>query len=207
MNEQPVNEPTGHETGLTVETGKLVVISGPSGVGKSTIVREVLKRTRAVYSVSATTRPPRRGEVDGRDYRFVDRAEFQRMIDAGELLEFTEVFGRMYGTPAGPIRGALWEGKTVVLDIDVRGAQQIASKMPGTTFVLIAPPDEEELARRLRGRGTESPDALKRRLAKARHELGVATKSGVYNHVVINDDLESAVQRVVGIVNKERPQR
>ena len=187
------------------KTGKLVVVSGPSGVGKSTILREVLRRTGALYGVSVTTRGPRPGEVDGREYRFTDRPTFRKMIDAGELLEHAEVFGELYGTPAGRVLEAIRDGKTVVLDIDVQGGLQVARKMPQATFILIVPPGEAELARRLRGRGSEDQAAVQRRLAKARYEMETARQSGVYNHVVVNDDLESAVRQVVGIVNQECP--
>lgn len=184
--------------------GKLVVISGPSGVGKSTIVADVLKRTGAAYSVSATTRSPRPGEVDGRDYHFVDRAAFDRMAADGELLEWAEVHGNGYGTPEAPIRQALAAGQTVVMDIDVQGGLQVAAKAPDATFVLILPPGEEELARRLAGRGTEKPDVVARRLGAARQEIQTAKASGVYNHCVINDDLQTTIGKVVEIVNQDR---
>ena len=161
--------------------GKLVVISGPSGVGKTTIVREVLRRTGAEYSVSATTRPPRAGEVDGRDYRFVSEDAFRRMVAAGEMLE----------------------GKTVILDIDVQGGLQVHRKMPGASYVLMTPPDEATLASRLKGRGSESPEVVAARLAQARKELDAARASGVYNHEVVNDNLEAAMRQVVAIVKQE----
>lgn len=173
-------------------------------MGKSTVRREVLRRTGAAYSVSATTRRPRPGEHDGVDYRFVDRGTFQEMIDRGELLEFAEVYGQLYGTPAGPVTQALRQGRTILLDIDVQGALQVAGKMPNATFILMVPPDLEALAERLGARGTEDPHAASRRLAKAREEMDAARQSGVYNHVVVNDDLESAVRQVAAIVNEER---
>ena len=184
-------------------TGKLIVISGPSGVGKSTIRQEVLKRTDARYSVSATTRAPRPGEVEGRDYYFIDRAKFQRMIDDGELLEHAEVFGNLYGTPAEPVRRAIEAGQKIVLEIDVQGGLQVAAKMPQATFVLILPPSEEELARRLGGRGTESVEAKIRRLVGALPEIEIAKSSGVYKHCIINENLQDAVRKVVEIVNQE----
>ena len=184
--------------------GKLVVISGPSGVGKSTIVSQLLKRTSVEFSVSATTRQPRPGEVDGRDYMFVSRQQFQQMIADEQLLEWAEVFGQLYGTPARPVNQAVKAGKNIVLDIDVQGAIQVHRLMPDATFVLICPPDEETLADRLKGRGTETPDALARRLAKATDELNTATASGIYNEKVINDDLEAAIEQVVNIVIEEK---
>ncbi len=185
-------------------TGRLVVISGPSGVGKSTISREVLRRSGATFSVSATTRQPRPGEVDGRDYRFVDRPAFERMIEQGELLEWAEVFGNLYGTPVGPVRDAMAAGKVVLLEIDVQGGLQVHEKMPSATFVLIEPPDDEELRRRLTGRGTEDDETLTRRLGKAREELRVARQSGAYDRVVVNRDIETAVREIVEIVNESK---
>ncbi len=180
--------------------GKLVVITGPSGVGKGTICEAVVRRTGAAYSVSATTRPPRPGEVDGRHYRFVDRETFERMIADDKLLEWAEVFGELYGTPEAPVEEAIAAGRTVILEIDVQGGLQVHRKRPGATFVLILPPDEAELSRRLRGRGSEAPAAAERRLAKAKEEIALAQDSGAYNHVVVNDDLEAAIGRLVEIV-------
>jgi guanylate kinase len=181
--------------------GKLVVITGPSGVGKSTIVDEVLKRTAAQYSVSVTTRRKRPGEVDGRDYRFVDRPAFERMIADGKLLEWAEVFGDLYGTPAEPVRRGLARGKAVILAIDVQGGIQVHEKMPEAAFVLIVPPTEDELARRLRRRGSEAAEAMAKRLSKANAEIAAARNTGAYDHVVVNDDLEKAIRSVVEIVN------
>jgi guanylate kinase len=183
--------------------GKLVVVTGPSGVGKSTIVRELVRRTGASFSVSATTRRPRDGEVDGRQYRFVDRPTFEGMVERGELLEWAEVFGELYGTPSAPVRRAVEAGRTVVLEIDVQGGIQVHREMPDATFVLIEPPSDEELARRLAGRGSEDPRALARRLAKSNEEIRAARESGAYNHCVVNDDLDAAIEKVVRIVVEE----
>jgi len=127
------------------------------------------------------------------------------MIDRGELLEWAEVFGDRYGTPEPPVRRALDAGGTVLLEIDVQGALQVHRKMPEATFILITPPGDEELTRRLYARGSEDPQAAARRRAKADEEIRTATQSGVYNHCVVNDDLEAAIARVVEIVNQERP--
>jgi len=180
------------------------VISGPSGAGKSSIVREVLARTDAFFSVSVTTRPPRPGEVDGSDYRFVDRPTFEKMIADGQLLEWAEVFGQYYGTPAEPVLQALAAGRTVILQIDVQGGRQVHRKMPQAAFVWVRPPGDAELRSRLTGRGTESPEALRRRLQTAQQENRAAKASGVYTHIVINDELNRAVQQVVEILTREQ---
>lgn len=183
------------------EKGKLVVISGPSGSGKSTIVAQAMKRTGAEFSVSVTTRKPRPGEVAGQHYRFVSGEEFEIMRRSGELLEWAEVFGQLYGTPTKAVAEAIEDGQSVLLDIDVQGGMQVYGKMPSATFVLIVPPDGEELTRRLRGRGTEGQAELAERLAKAQAEVAVARDSGIYGYEVVNDDLERAVNQVVDIIN------
>lgn len=193
--------------GEASKPGKLVVITGPSGVGKSTVLREALRRTGAEYSVSATTRPPRAGEAGGRDYEFVDRATFQGMIDRGELLEWAEVFGELYGTPVKCVRRAVRAGRTIVLDIDSQGGIQVHRKMPQAVFVLIVPPSQEELRRRLRERRTESEQSFQERLAAANREIETARRSGAYQYTVVNDDLESAVRQVVEIITQECCQR
>jgi len=187
--------------------GKVVVVTGPSGVGKSTVVREVLDRTGAAFSVSVTTRQPREGEVDYREYHFIDRGAFENMVACGEMLEWAEVFGELYGTPAFPVREAVGEGRNVVLEIDVQGALQVRTKLPQATFVLIAPPDSAVLSQRLRDRGTEDEEQITRRLAKADAEVRAATESGIYDHTIVNDDLETAIRQVVAIVNQESQQR
>ena len=182
------------------DSGTLIVISGPSGVGKSTMLNRVLAETGAVFSVSATTRAPREGETEGEHYFFLDEATFRKMIADGELLEWAEVFGRLYGTPAGPVKQAIAEGRTVLLDVDVQGGKQVHERMAAATFVLIVPPDGEVLAARLEGRGSETEDELTQRLSQAGAEIDAAKLSGVYNHVIINDDLDQAVKELVEIV-------
>jgi len=185
-----------------VQKGKLVVVTGPSGVGKSTILKEALRRTGAVFSVSATTRPPRPVETEQRDYQFVDRPTFEGMVRRGQMLESAEVYGRYYGTPAGPVLEAIDAGKTIVLDIDLQGAKQVQRKFPQAAFLLIAPPSREVLAERLRRRGTEDEQELDRRLAATAKETAAAEASGLYNHRVVNDDLDRTIRQVVDIINQ-----
>ena len=184
---------------LPSQTGRMVVISGPSGSGKSTICSRLLPDPRVVFSVSATTRKPREGEVDGRNYHFLTREEFKRRVERGEFVEHAEVYGNMYGTLRAPMETALAEGKVYLLEIDVQGANQLrALGVPGT-YVFIAPPDFEELRRRLKARGTESPEMLERRLHKAEDEW---RERGKYDHIVVNDDVDRAVaevRRLIGL--------
>ena len=189
------------------DTGKLVVITGPSGVGKTTIVHEVLKRCDVVFSVSVTTRGRRKGEVDGRDYRFVNRAEFEKMIADGGLLEWAEVFGELYGTPAEPIERAMAAGNTVMLDIDIQGGLQVHEKVSNATYILICPPDETVLASRLAARASEDEQVMKRRLARAAKEVQTARESGIYDHCIVNDDLETAIRQVCEIVDEESAEK
>jgi guanylate kinase len=180
----------------------LFVISGPSGVGKGTVVRRIRElRPDLVFSVSFTTRAPRPGEVDGVHYRFVSETDFDRMIEAGELLEWASVFGHRSGTSRSEVDGALAEGRDVLKEMDVQGAAQIRERMPHAVLIFLAPPSEEELARRLRERGTEEGLALERRLAEARRELAQATW---FDHIVMNDELEGAVGRVLAIIDAGR---
>jgi len=177
--------------------GKLVVISGPSGVGKSTVVREVLERfpERLRLSVSATTRPPRSAERDGVDYYFLSDAEFARRMADGEFLECVEVFGRghWYGTLWSEVRGSLSRGIWVILEIDVDGAREVLRQYPEAVTIFIRPDSLEELERRLRSRGTEKEDAIQRRLAVARHELSLADQ---YEHQVVNVTVEQTVDDI-----------
>lgn len=177
--------------------GKMVLISGPSGAGKSTVCRALLEDPRLVFSVSATTRPRREGEVDGRDYFFLTPEEFAERRGRGEFLEHAEVHGHMYGTLTAQMDAALESGHVFLLEIDVQGANQIrAQRIPGLS-IFIVPPNGEELRRRLVGRGTDLPEVVERRLAKAEDEDRERVK---YDHVVINDDLKRALEEVRGLI-------
>ena len=192
------------EHSSTATPGRLVVISGPSGVGKGTIVRRVLDTIdQAVLSVSVTTRPPRDGERDGVDYRFATVEMFRTMIDRDALLEWAEVHGNFYGTEVATVDAALAAGKIVILEIDVQGGLQVARRRPAARLLLITPPGDAELRRRLEGRGTDAPDVIERRLAKANKEIQMARDSGRYNDEVVNDDLDAAVRQVVRLIQQE----
>ncbi len=184
-------------------SGKVVVVTGPSGVGKSTLLSRLREEMDVVFSVSATTRGPRPGETDGQSYYFLSREEFQKLIDENEMLEWAEVYDNLYGTPAGAVREAVQAGRTVIMDIDLQGALQVSLKMPKATFVMILPPDEEELKRRLTGRGTESPGQLAQRIGKAQEEIQQGRRSGIFDHYVVNDQLDRAVEELKSILHQE----
>jgi guanylate kinase len=177
-------------------TGTLLVISGPSGSGKSTICRRLLEDRRVEFSISATTREPRTGEVDGRDYLFLDKARFRAEIERGAFIEWAEVHGNLYGTPRGPMEKALAAGKVFLVEIDVQGGAQLkALGLPGV-YVFVAPPSMQVLRQRLERRGTDAPQVIERRLAKASEELRAQER---YDHVVVNDDLESSLDEIRGL--------
>jgi guanylate kinase len=188
---------------LASRRGNLIVIAGPSGVGKGSVVRRLLVRDPQglALSVSATTRPPRATEVDGRDYRFVDRDGFDRMIADGSFLEWAENFGDRYGTPADAVSDARERGMDVVLEIDVQGARQVRERVPDAVLVFLRPPSLDELERRLRSRGTESEERIGRRLETARAEL---EEADAFDHIVVNDDLEAASSQVAAIIEASR---
>lgn len=179
------------------DRGVLFVISGPSGVGKSTLLSEVLARVPwLAFSVSATTRDPRSGEVDGVHYHFLTRDGFIDRVTSGAFLEYAEVYDRMYGTLAGPTEAALARGDSLVLDIDVLGARQIRSSKPEAVHVMIVPPSIGVLEARLRARGTDDEAVIARRMQLVDTQLGAL---GEYDHVVVNDDLETARATLLGI--------
>lgn len=171
--------------------GRLVVLTGPSGVGKGTLLRHLQQRYPHLYlSTSATTRQPREGEVNGKDYYFVTREEFEAMIDRGELLEWAEFAGNYYGTPRQPVEVQIERGNQVILEIELKGARQVAKSFPEALKVFIAPPSPEELERRIRDRGQDNDAAITRRLERARIELDAADEFDVQ---IVNDDLEEAI--------------
>jgi guanylate kinase len=177
----------------------LIVVAGPSGVGKGTIVRRLVERLPELWeSVSYTTRPRRPTEVEGQDYHFVSRQEFESLRDAGGFLEWFEVFTDLYGTPRTAVETHLARGEDVLLEIDVQGALRVKELVPDAVLVFVAPPSLAELERRLQARGTESPESLARRLGQAEQELARAPE---FDHVVVNDDLERVVAEVAGILS------
>lgn len=182
--------------------GLLLVISGPSGAGKGTVCRELLKRLPGLrYSISATTRPPRPGEQDGVDYYFVSQEEFRRLQEAGELLEWACVYGNCYGTPRRPVEEALRRGDDILLEIDVQGARQVKEKFPEAVTVFLLPPSYQELTRRLLGRGTDDAEQVSRRLDLAPQEVGQARH---YDYIVVNEEVSLAVAKIEAIIVAEK---
>lgn len=187
---------------MPVERGLLFVMTGASGVGKDTIRREALPAFRNLYySISATTRQQRPGEIDGQNYHFVSHDRFREMIRQEELLEHAEYVGDHYGTPIGPVLEALEAGRDVLIELELVGARQVKERLSEAVMLFIAPPSLGELERRLRGRGTDSEEKIQRRLARAREEI-LAVRE--FDYVVVNDHLPSAVADFQGILRAER---
>lgn len=181
--------------------GLLILISGPSGTGKGTVC-DLLRQNHPEisYSISATTRQPRPGEQDGVNYYFYSREKFQEMIDQGQLLEWAEVYGNFYGTPKQKVLDRLEAGEDILLEIDTQGALNVMNVMPEGLFIFLLPPSLEELAARLKGRGTETEESLHRRLGAAVDEIKLATK---YRYVVVNDKVEDAQETIANIIEAE----
>jgi guanylate kinase len=183
------------------ERGKLIVISGPSGAGKSTVVFKAIEgRQDVCFSTSVTTRKPRPGEVDGREYFFIDRDRFDEMVEKNELLEHAEYVSNCYGTPRAYVEQKLDEGLNVLLDIEVQGARQVMEKKPEAIKIFVIPPSLEALKKRLEGRGTDTAEAIAGRLARARQEYQEAT---FYDYIIVNDDVETAAAELAAIITAE----
>lgn len=187
---------------LKNKEGLLVVISGPSGVGKGTICKEYFNQHKEAFlSVSATTREPREGEVDGKSYHFFSYEKFNELVKEDYFLEWADFCGKRYGTPKKPVFDCIAEGKDVVLEIEVQGAMQIRAKHPEGVYIFILPPSMEELRSRLEGRGTEPQEVIEKRLAAANQEIACGKK---YNYYVVNDTVENAVDRINKIIEVEK---
>ncbi|MBS4761297.1 guanylate kinase [Carnobacteriaceae bacterium zg-ZUI252] len=182
--------------------GLLIVLSGPSGVGKGTVRSAIFQQEDVdfVYSISATTRGKRQGEREGIDYFFKTREQFEEMIESGRLLEYAEYVNNYYGTPLDYVEDMLSRGKDVFLEIEVKGAIQVREKMPEGVFIFLTPPDLQELESRLVGRGTDALDVIQKRIATAKEEL---TLMDYYDYAVVNDNVESAVQKIKAIIQTE----
>ena len=181
---------------------KVLVVVGPSGVGKGTVRKALFEKRghRLVYSISMTTRKPRQGEVDGVDYYFVSREEFQKRIDNNQFLEWAEFVGNYYGTPKDKVEEQIEKGKEVVLEIEVNGALQVLSKVKDAVSIFIVPPGKQALYDRLRRRGTEPEEVIQERMAKANREFQLAHK---YDYIVVNDDVDNAADRIMAIIRAE----
>ena len=183
--------------------GLLVIVSGPSGVGKSTIVNAMVDRLDAFLSLSMTTRPMGPKDIDGEHYLFVNEREFKNQVKLGQMLEYAQVYDNLYGTPAEPIEQALAAGEIVILEIDVQGAHQVKQRMPEAIGILIEPPSDEVLLARLRARKREDETIIQKRFSKAQEEIRRAHDLGIYKYSVVNDQLDSAIDRAVEIVEQE----
>jgi guanylate kinase len=179
------------------KTGRVIVVSGPSGTGKSTVCRRLCEQLPGEFSVSVTTRDPRPNETAARDYHYVSRAEFERLRDEGELLEWAEVYGKLYGTPISAVRKAVDDGRIIILEIDIRGCIQVRERIPESVAFFLLPPSAQEQRDRLLNRKTDAPESVAERLSKADGEIRYAQESGCYDHFIINDVIDETVRNIV----------
>jgi len=188
-----------------VAQGTLFVLSGPSGVGKGTVLEHLFADYDGInYSVSMTTRDPRPGEVEGEDYFFVGRSKFEKMIDNDELIEYACVHGNYYGTPRHYVEKTLHRGQDIILEIDIQGANQVRELFPEAVFIFLQPPSLQALDKRLQKRGSESPEAREIRLENARKEMAEVDK---YDYVILNDKLDKAVEKLKNVIELEKNRR
>ena len=184
-----------------MKKGLLIVVSGPSGTGKGTVCSELLSQAQDLaYSISATTRQPRAGEVEGKNYYFMDKADFEKKIAEGGFLEYANVYGNYYGTPLAKIEERLAAGEDILLEIDTQGALNVMKKCPDGLFIFLVPPSLAELERRIRGRGSETAESLAKRMGSAKKEIEDGRK---YGYVVVNDTVKKAVSRIMAIRTAE----
>lgn len=193
-------------TFMSVEKGLLIVLSGPSGVGKGTVRKAIFDhpKTNFKYSISMTTRDPRIGEVDGVDYFFKSKEKFEELIAADKFIEYAKYVGNYYGTPVDYVKDTIEAGDDIFLEIEVEGAKQVREKFPDALFIFLSPPGLKELENRLIGRGTDSDDVIKRRISKAKEELRLMN---LYDYVVVNEDVDEARGRIQCIVEAEHMKR